>query len=112
MAGWWPAWVVFVSSVPIWFFAPVVMTRQRRILDEEADRLGISRKLVRTLWWRQFRMGFRPKVMREATKAVPKALLREKHQLEMMVRFTKLARDELRSEETSGTSAESEGNQT
>jgi hypothetical protein len=50
--------------------------------------------------------------MREATKAVPKALLREKHQLEMMVRFTKLARDELRSEETSGTSAESEGNQT
>ena len=94
-----PALVASIAVLPLFSLTPAIMWRQRRMQHEEADRLGVSRKIVNALWKKQVLMGFRPRVMRDVLNALPRALSKEQRQLEMTMKYLRLARDELAAKE-------------
>ncbi len=100
LTGLWPAVVVNLATLPILALTPLILWKQKQLHNDEADRVGVSRALVTQLWRRQFRMGLRPRVMRDMFTALPKALLRQTNQHETIHKYMRLARDELAVEET------------
>jgi hypothetical protein len=90
-----PPGVVTLANLPLLTLTPFILWKQKQLQNDEADRVGVSRALLTKMWSKQFLMGFRPKVVRDMFSAIPKALLRQTNQHELIHKYMRMARDEL-----------------
>lgn len=98
-AGLWSIGMGILANLPLLALTPFIMWKQKRLQNEEAERVGVSPKLLTQLWRRQFLMGFRPRMMADVLKRVPKAIAREHRQHEMVMTHLRHARDEVAARE-------------
>ena len=94
-----PSWLRLAAWLPLYSLIPAILWKQKQLQNQEADRLGVSRKLLTKLWQRQMRMGFRPRIMWDTMKRLPSLLRAQKQQHEYINAYMRRARDELASKE-------------